>query len=101
LFVAYGSSARICQKAIELARAEGIKVGLFRPITLWPFPSKQLKEAAKNVKGILSVEMNCGQMIEDVKLATECRVKCEHYGRSGGMIPDPNEIVEALKKQIM
>lgn len=101
MFVAYGSSARICQKAIELARAEGIKVGLFRPITLWPFPSKQLKEAAKNVKGILSVEMNCGQMIEDVKLATECRVKCEHYGRSGGMIPDPNEIVEALKKQIM
>ncbi|MDD4395721.1 MAG: 3-methyl-2-oxobutanoate dehydrogenase subunit VorB, partial [Bacteroidales bacterium] len=58
LFVAYGSSARICQKTIELARAEGIKVGLFRPITLWPFPSKQLKEAAKNVKGILSVEMN-------------------------------------------
>ena len=101
LFVAYGSSARICQKSIELARAEGIKVGLFRPITLWPFPSKQLKEAAKNVKGILSVEMNAGQMIEDVKLATECRVKTEHYGRNGGMIPDPNEILEALKKQIM
>ncbi|HNW67707.1 MAG TPA: 3-methyl-2-oxobutanoate dehydrogenase subunit VorB [Bacteroidales bacterium] len=101
LFVAYGSSARICQKTIELARAEGIKVGLFRPITLWPFPSKQLKEAAKNVKGILSVEMNAGQMIEDVKLATECRVKAEHFGRYGGMIPDPNEILVALKKQIM
>ena len=101
LFVAYGSSARICQKTIELARAEGIKVGLFRPITLWPFPSKQLKDAAKNVKGILSVEMNAGQMIEDVKLATECRVKAEHFGRYGGMIPDPNEILVALKKQIM
>ncbi len=101
LFVAYGSSARICQKSIELARKEGIKVGLLRPITLWPFPSKILKELSKQVKGILSVEMSAGQMIEDVKLAVECKLPVEHFGRFGGIIPTPSEVLDALKKQIL
>lgn len=83
-----------------MARAEGIKVGLIRPITLWPFPSKAIKEASKNIKNILSVEMNAGQMIEDVKLAVECKVPVEHFGRYGGVIPTPDEVLDALKKII-
>jgi 2-oxoglutarate ferredoxin oxidoreductase subunit alpha len=101
LFVAYGSSARICQKAIELARNEGIKIGLLRPITVWPFPTKILKELSKKVKGILCVEMSAGQLIEDVKLATECKIPVQHFGRFGGIIPTPSEVLEALKKQIL
>lgn len=100
-FVAYGSSARICQKAIELAAEEGIKVGLIRPITLWPFPKKIIKELGQKSKGVLSVEMNAGQMIEDVLLATECRVKVEHFGRYGGVITSPAEVVNALKTKII
>jgi len=101
LFVAYGTSARICQKSIELARAEGIKVGLLRPITLFPFPKKPIKEMASQVKGILCVEMSAGQMIEDVQLAVGGSVKVEHFGRYGGIVHSPSEIVEALKKQII
>jgi 2-oxoglutarate/2-oxoacid ferredoxin oxidoreductase subunit alpha len=101
VFVAYGTSARICQKSIELARAEGIKVGLIRPITLFPFPKKVMKEMASQVKGILCVEMSAGQMIEDVQLAVEGLVKVEHFGRYGGIVHSPSEIVEALKKQII
>jgi 2-oxoglutarate ferredoxin oxidoreductase subunit alpha len=97
VLVAYGSSARICQKVLELARAQGIKVGLIRPITLWPFPSKIIHEIGSKAKGILSVEMSAGQMIEDVKLAVECKVPVKHYGRFGGIIPTPGEILEALK----
>lgn len=100
-FVAYGSSARICQKAMELAAEEGIKVGLIRPITLWPFPKKIIKELGQKSKGILTVEMSAGQMVEDVKLATECRVKVEHFGRMGGIIASPAEIVNALKTKII
>ena len=100
LIVAYGSSARICQKAVELARAKGIKVGLFRPITLFPFPNKQLLAYANRVKGILSVEMSAGQMVEDVKLAVECKVPVTHYGRFGGMIPSPEEVLNALEQKI-
>jgi len=101
LFVAYGSSARICQKAIELGVAKGLKIGLLRPITLYPFPVKILHELAGKVKGMLAVEMSAGQMIEDVKLAVECRVKVEHYGRFGGIIPSPSEVLQALEKQII
>jgi 2-oxoglutarate/2-oxoacid ferredoxin oxidoreductase subunit alpha len=101
VFVAYGTSARICQKSIELARAEGIKVGLLRPITLFPFPKKAVVELAEKIKGMLCVEMSAGQMIEDVKLAVEGRVKVEHFGRYGGMVHSPSEIVDALKKQII
>lgn len=97
LLVAYGSSARICQKVIELARAEGIKVGLLRPITLWPFPTKPIHELSKKVKGILTVEMSAGQMVEDVRLSVGCAVPVKHYGRFGGIIPTPTEIVEAIK----
>ena len=101
LIVAFGSCARIAQKAMEHAREEGIKVGLFRPITLWPFPSKALKERTKQVKGILTVELNSGQMIEDVRLAVECKVPVEHFGRLGGIVPDPDEVIEAIKEKLI
>lgn len=96
--VAFGSAARISQKAMESARKRGLKVGLFRPITLWPFPEKQISELSKKVKGILVVEINAGQMIFDVKYAVEGRIPVEHYGRLGGIVPDPDEIIEALQK---
>lgn len=99
LLVAYGSSARICQKSMQLAREEGIKVGLLRPITLYPFPTKAIAEMAGQVKGMLAVEMSAGQMVEDVRLAVNGRVKVEHYGRMGGVVPTPEEIVEALKNK--
>ncbi len=101
IIVAFGSAARISQKAIDMARAEGIKVGLFRPITLWPFPSKRLNSYKDKVKGILTMELNAGQMIEDVKLAVECRVPVEHYGRLGGIVPSPTEVYDALKEKII
>jgi len=101
IFVAYGTSARICQKSVQLARAKGIKVGLLRPITLFPFPSKRLLELSKQVKGILSVEMSAGQMIEDIKLAVECNIPVEHFGRMGGIIPSPDEVVEALEQKFL
>ena len=96
--VAFGSCARIAQKAMELARAEGIKVGLLRPITIGPFPSKAIAERAKQVKGILTVELNAGQMIEDVKLASQCRVPTYHFGRLGGIVPNLGEISDAFFK---
>ena len=99
LFVAFGSMARICQKVMEIAADEGIKLGLLRPITLWPFPSKQIKEAANGVKGIMVVELSAGQMIEDVKLAVECNVDVKHYGRLGGIVPTPEEVLNSLKTQ--
>ena len=101
LIVAFGSMARISQKAIEIAREEGIKVGILRPITLWPFPTKALAEMAKRVKGILVAELNAGQMIEDVKLAVNGKVNVQHFGRLGGIVPNPDEIVEALKAKLM
>ena len=88
-------------KAMEIARQEGIKVGLVRPITLWPFPVNQIREAAKNVKGILVVELDAGQMIEDVKLAVECKLPVEHYGRTGGNVPTPDEVLNALKEKLI
>lgn len=97
LIVSFGSAARIAEKAIEIAREEGIRVGLFRPITLWPFPSKQIAEAARGKKGVLVAEINAGQMIEDVRLAVDGTVPVEHFGRLGGIVPEPEEIVEALK----
>ncbi len=101
LLVAYGSSARICQKSVEIARQKGIKAGLLRPITLFPFPTKPIQEIAKHVKGILSVEMSAGQMVEDVKLAVNGAVKVEHYGRFGGIIPSPGEVVNALEQNFI
>ncbi|MCD8292432.1 MAG: 3-methyl-2-oxobutanoate dehydrogenase subunit VorB [Prevotellaceae bacterium] len=99
LIVAFGSMARIGQKAMETAREEGIKVGILRPITLWPFPTEALVELAARVKGILVTELNAGQMIEDVRLAVNGMVPVEHFGRLGGIVPDPDEIVAALKQR--
>lgn len=101
LLVAFGSMARIGQKAMEIARAEGIKVGMLRPITLWPFPTKALQAEAQKVKGILVTELNAGQMIEDVKLAVNGTVNVQHFGRLGGIVPDPDEIVSALKQKLL
>ena len=101
LLVAYGSSARICQKVIQLGKEEGINIGLVRPITLWPFPSKPIKELVKTVKGILTVEMSAGQMVEDVRLAVEGKVKVEFFGRFGGMIPAPDNVFKALKQKLI
>tara|TARA_R110001583_G_scaffold145635_2_gene297598 strand:- start:29317 stop:30399 length:1083 start_codon:yes stop_codon:yes gene_type:complete len=101
LIVAYGSSARISQKAVELGRAKGIKVGLLRPITLFPFPKDQILELTDQVKGILSVELNAGQMVEDVQLSAQFKVPVEHFGRTGGIIHTPEEILEALEQKII
>jgi 2-oxoglutarate/2-oxoacid ferredoxin oxidoreductase subunit alpha len=101
LFAAFGSCARITRKAMEMARAKGIKVGLFRPITLYPYPVDALNQLADKVKGILTVEMNAGQMVEDVRLAVNGKVKVEHFGRFGGMIPNPDEILNALEQKII
>ncbi|KAF0198575.1 MAG: Pyruvate:ferredoxin oxidoreductase and related 2-oxoacid:ferredoxin oxidoreductase alpha subunit [Bacteroidetes bacterium] len=101
LIVAYGTSARLSQKAVDLLRAEGYKVGLLRPITLFPFPTAIIAKLADQVKGILTVEMSAGQMIEDVRLAVGCRVKVEHFGRMGGIIPSPTEVVDATHKKII
>jgi len=101
LIVAFGSSARISKKSVEIAREKGVKVGLLRPITLFPFPYKEIGAYTDQVKGILTVEMNAGQMVEDVKLAVEGRVKVEHYGRMGGMISSPDEVENALKELII
>ena len=101
LIVAFGSCARIAQKAIEIAREQGIKVGILRPITLWPFPSKEIERLSHHMKGILSVELNAGQMVEDVRLAVNNGVKVEYFGRMGGIVPDPDEVVEALKEKLV
>ena len=101
LIVAFGSAARIAEKAIEIAREEGIKAGLFRPITLWPFPEKQLREAAHGKRGVLVVEINAGQMIEDVRLSVNGEEPVEHFGRLGGIVPEPDEIVKAIKEKLL
>ena len=101
LIVAFGTVARICLKAIEDARAEGIKVGLIRPITLWPFPYDAIAEASKTCKGILVTELNAGQMIEDVRLAVGRNMNVRHFGRMGGIVPNPSEILSALKKELI
>jgi 2-oxoglutarate ferredoxin oxidoreductase subunit alpha len=98
LFVAYGSSARICQKAMQLGREKGIKLGLLRPISLWPYPKEALARLAPKMKGILSVEQSSGQMVEDVRLSVGCGIRVEHYGRMGGMIPSPEEVLENFEK---
>lgn len=102
VLVAYGSSARISQKSIQLLRMKGIKAGLLRPITLWPFPSKRIQElVAQGIKGFLSVEMSAGQMVEDVMLAVNGKVKVAHFGRFGGIVHSPEEVVEALEQKII
>jgi 2-oxoglutarate ferredoxin oxidoreductase subunit alpha len=101
ILVAYGTSARICQKTAQLGAAKGIKIGIIRPITLWPYPSQVISDYADKVKGFLSVEMNAGQMVEDVKLAVNGKVPVDHYGRMGGMIPTPSEVLDALEEKLI
>ena len=96
--VAYGSTARLAKSAVDMARKEGIKAGVFRPVTLWPFPEKELNEAVKNAKKILTVEMSMGQMVDDVKLAINCSKPVEFYGRTGGVIPNPADILNKIKE---
>jgi len=102
VLVAYGVTSRITKKVVDLARAEGLKVGLVRPITLWPFPKKKLDELAKKpaVKFFLSVEMSCGQMVEDVQLVSNGRKPVHFYGRQGGIIPTAEEILDVIKKHL-
>ncbi|MDE5725879.1 MAG: 3-methyl-2-oxobutanoate dehydrogenase subunit VorB [Duncaniella sp.] len=99
LVVAFGCVARICMKAVEEARAQGLKVGLLRPITLWPFPSAEICRLGKQVKGMLVAELNAGQMIEDVLLSLDERIPVHHFGRFGGIVMDPDEIFVALKEK--
>lgn len=98
LLCAFGATARVVKSAVNEARAQGIKAGLFRPKTLWPFPVKEINEAAKSAKKLLSVEMSMGQMIDDIKLAINCSKPVEFFGRTGGVIPTPAEVLAEIKK---
>ena len=100
LLVGYGCMSRIAEEAMHQLRQNGYKVGLFRPITLWPFPPKELTHAAQNAKKILVCEMSTGQMITDVELAVKCKIPCEHFGRTGGVVPDPAEVINAAHKKL-
>ena len=99
VIVAFGSVARICLKAIEEARQQGVKVGLIRPITLWPFPTKRIAQLGAQTKGMLCVELNAGQMIEDVRLAVNGTVPVYHFGRMGGIVPTPQEVLDAFNEK--
>jgi 2-oxoglutarate ferredoxin oxidoreductase subunit alpha len=100
VLVAYGTAARVARTAVERARAEGIRAGLFRPITLWPFPAEALRGAARQARAVLAVEMSAGQMVEDVRLALEGAVPVSHHGRMGGMVPSPDGVVEAMRRAL-
>lgn len=98
IMVAYGTTSRICKNVVKIAAKEGIKLGLIRPITLWPFPAEAFEKTVNKTKyGYLSVEMSCGQMVEDVRLCANGRKPVEFYGRSGGMVPDPSDIFAKVK----
>ncbi len=97
LVCAYLATARVVKAAVNAARAEGIKVGMFRPKTLWPFPKKELNEAAKNASKLLCVEMSMGQMVDDIKLAINCSKPVSFFGRTGGVIPTPAEVLSEIK----
>ncbi len=101
LIIAFGTSARVSQKAVDMARAEGIKVGLLRPITLFPFPTEAISKHADKVKSMLTVEMSAGQMVEDVRLAVNGRVPVQFYGRMGGMNPSPDGVYNALMTKLV
>ena len=101
IMVAFGSAARICQKTVQIARKKGVKVGLIRPITLFPFPEKIIAEYATKVKGFLSVEFNAGQMVNDIRLAVNGKTRVEYFGRMGGIIPPPDEVEAALEQKLV
>ena len=98
IVVAYGASSRVCKSAVKAARAEGIKVGLIRPITLWPFPTDAMQQAAKTAKHFLTVEMSMGQMVDDVRLAVNGAVPVSFFGHTGGILPSPAEVLGEIKK---
>jgi 2-oxoglutarate ferredoxin oxidoreductase subunit alpha len=98
VIAAFGIASRVSKNAVNEARAMGIKAGLIRPITLWPFPKAPFKKAAGHAKQFISIELSMGQMIEDVKLATECKVPVTLCNRAGGMIPSPEQVLEAIKE---
>lgn len=101
ILVAYGSSSRICQTTVQLARNKGIKVGLLRLITLFPFPKVQIAKLAEKVKAMMAVELSAGQMVEDVRLAVNGKVPVEHFGTMGGIILSPEEVLGAMQKKLM
>lgn len=98
MIVAYGCMARICESVVELARQEGIKLGLLRPITLSPFPRKEIDRLVPQLKSIMSVELSTGQMVEDVRLVVNGRIPVNFFGRLGGIVPSPEEVFEAFKR---
>ena len=98
VITAYGATARVAKSAVNMAREQGIKAGLIRPVTLWPFPVKQINEGSKNAHTLICVEMSMGQMVDDVKLAINCSKPVEFFGRTGGVIPKPSEVLEQIKK---
>jgi 2-oxoglutarate ferredoxin oxidoreductase subunit alpha len=98
IVVAFGTAARVAQTAVKKLRSEGVPVGLFRPITLWPYPEERLAELSEKAKGLLVVEMNAGQMLQDVKVAVRKQIPVDFLGRLGGFIPMPDEIEEAILK---
>lgn len=101
IIVAYGLVARICKKAAQLGREKGLKIGVIRPITLFPFPTEAISNAADKVKGILDVEMSAGQMVDDVRLSVNGKVPVEFFGRMGGIVPTPEEILEAMEDKVV
>jgi len=98
IIVAYGVVSRIVYSTVDRARAEGLKVGLIRPITIWPFPSQAIAALADQAQAMLAVELSTGQMIEDVKLAVDGKVPVHFYGRCGGNVPSGNELMEQYRK---
>ena len=101
ILVAFGSAARICQKTVQIARKKGVKVGLIRPITLFPFPEKIIASFAPKVKGFLAIEFNAGQMVNDIRLAVNGVTKVEYFGRMGGIVPTPDEVEVALEQKLI
>lgn len=100
VIVAYGTMSRVCRSAIEMLKEEGINVGLLRPISIWPYPEKAFKELPESVKGLLTCELSTGQMIDDVKIVNEGKLPIGFFGRTGGMVPEPEEIVKAVKDML-
>jgi 2-oxoglutarate ferredoxin oxidoreductase subunit alpha len=97
LVVSYGTAGRVAYSAVEAAREQGLKVGLFRPQTLYPFPEERLAQLAEEVQSCLVVEMNAGQMLEDVRLAVNGQIPIAFYGRMGGVVPMPDEVFSAIE----
>ncbi len=98
VIVAYGAASRVAHSAVNTARENGLKVGLLRPITLWPFPKKQLNNISKKVKNILTLEMSMGQMVDDVRLTVEKDCEVSFFGRTGGIVPTPAEVLQQIEK---